>query len=451
MDKGVDIERTSPLEKSCQLLRKIYDDRHGSILIYKDNTNKKLIYCKEVQINQKSQVVSQIKRIKTLQQINSKYVASVLDYSVLKQSDLCATFYLLKVFSEFKQKDLKKEMTERRTKQFGFSSEELVHLLYQTTGALKDFEVNNCYHGDLRPDYIGIEKRHWNFKLIPRSLEVQSKEDILRIQKFRVKNNDDLYMSPKLFTMTKHNNSINDINNLNPIKEDVFSLGLLFLEISTGQNIKDLYKEGKFDEDLFRKFKANFERKFAGVDNRLFNSSVVSMLERDETKRLTFSQLSKRMPEYKVVVDFMRSKRKRQSTPEAKTYYNKGGFNNSNVVYSNNFDKRIVVNKGLANPTQSDKNGLDRKDRRGWKTDVQHIIKRVDKSTDKPDIEPYHDKFSHNITFKHPFTEQGYHIVYRSNDRFSGIKRSRSQIDNKMRSYYGRYGEDDKVVQIKHG
>lgn len=78
-----------------------------------------------------------------------------MDYSVAKVSELCSTFYILKLFYEYPRSDLRREMGEKRKNNVYFTDAEITHLLYHQLNAMNYMNQNNLSHGDIQPLFIG--------------------------------------------------------------------------------------------------------------------------------------------------------------------------------------------------------------------------------------------------------------------------------------------------------
>ena len=96
----------------------------------------------------------------------------------------------------------------------------------------------------------------------------------------------------------------------NANKEDMFALALVLIELGTQESLQDVYgKGGKFDHEAMRAHVAKFEGIYAGPENQLLVTSVLTMLEPEEARRPHFILLHERMPSYYSVVKHFESLR----------------------------------------------------------------------------------------------------------------------------------------------
>ena len=424
------MQRESPLEKSLKVFKKSEDPRFGSITLYQNPKYDSLIACKEMQINEEKAAKSYVVQLEAITKLESPYICKLLDYSITVQKDLCASFYLFRLFYESPQTDLAKELKGRSNDTGTYNHEELLHILYQQLSAFKLLEEHRIYHGDVRPVLIGLNKANWQTQLILKSDENRTKRVLYQQHVASFNNNKGLYISPMLFDAVMHNKLQ---YNLDPIKEDVFSLGLVMLEISLGESIQHIYKQDlTFDTDMFKKLLERFEARFSHADEQLFYSTIVTMLDLDEEERPTFIELFERMPPYEVVVRF---------------------------ISTLNPGKPPLHKMSLTRASQPRtlKNSRRRDD---WKSDINHEYRRADKSVEKPRILPYYDEESTAIVYKDPFTSHSSHIFKKSpkssvrtdeEPRILGkLVRTFEDIDGEMVEKIDRYEvtDSDKLVKV---
>ena len=299
-----DLKRQSPLEKEYKRVKKQNDPRFGDVQVYQNPSNKQMLLVKEEHINDKKAAERAV--LQTRQRIGNRspYILSLLDYSVDFEKGLCSSFYNLRLFYEAPQTDLNKESIDRKKAKLGFNSDELIHLLYQQVNAHKHLELSRSFHGDVRPVYWSLTRSSWESKLVHKPEDVSTRDNVIQVQMNRVKHGDDLYQSPAMFeNMKKKNKSFA----FNPNKEDMFATALVLIELGNGESIQNVYKakDGKFDHNAMRAHVARFEQRFGGASNQLLVTSILTMLEPEESRRPHFILLEERMPPYGSVREFI--------------------------------------------------------------------------------------------------------------------------------------------------
>ena len=301
--KDADYVRVSELEKSFKFFKKINDPRFGDISIIQNPQSREFLAVREKKINDRAEAGRQI--LAARQRISLKYphLLELKDYSVTKQSELCSSFYIIKLFYEYPRSDLRKEMQERQRNGQPFSHVELTHLFYQQVGTQSYLQSHDQTHGDIQPLHIGWEKETMNSKLIDRFEEPGNALKTKQIQKNRLIAGHNLYQSPTMYANLKKGN----LNfNFDPAKEDAFALGLVLLEAGNGQSVQNIYdsSKGTVDQVVLQKHVEEFNKKF-GNDNALLSSSVASLVTFDEVSRPTARQIESSIPSYDSVKGFL--------------------------------------------------------------------------------------------------------------------------------------------------
>ena len=133
--KDADFARVSDLEKSFKFFKKINDPRFGDISILQNPQTRQFIALKEKKINDRKEAGQNILYARKRVSLKHPNLLNLLDYSVTKHSELCSSFYILKLFFEYPKTDLRKDVQERERIGESFSDIELTHLLYQQINA----------------------------------------------------------------------------------------------------------------------------------------------------------------------------------------------------------------------------------------------------------------------------------------------------------------------------
>ena len=116
--KEADYKRKSELEKDFKFNRKLKDPRFGEVSLIQNPKTRQFLAVKEKKINDKKEAGRQIVRARKLMAHNHPNLLNLKDYSVTKQSELCSSFYVLKMFYEFPRSDLHRERIGTTVKHF---------------------------------------------------------------------------------------------------------------------------------------------------------------------------------------------------------------------------------------------------------------------------------------------------------------------------------------------
>jgi len=298
--KEEDYTKVFELEKGFKQVKKLNDPRFGEVRLFQHPDTMAVVAVKEIRLNDKKQAEKEIIKCKRRLKIWNQYVLPLIDYSIEKQSSLCSSFYLLKLYYEYPPTDLKNELAQKKKKGEYFSTEELLHLLYQQVEAHKYLELTRSFHGDVRPVFWGLNSGLWHSKLIYKPEDIDSVQTALKAQLAHLQFGDPVYQSPMLYEKLMSKNLKFEYS---PNKEDMFATALVLIELGTQDSIQNVYgKNGKFDHEAMRTHVAKFEHIYNGADNQLLVTSVLTMLEPEESKRPHFILLHERMPSYYAVV-----------------------------------------------------------------------------------------------------------------------------------------------------
>lgn len=127
------INKPIELESSITPLRQIYDEKFGEITIFEmvKYGKKYSIFCREKVVDSLNDLLSTYRTIeKQLQNIHTNS-QKILDFSISKKDALCGgSYYLVKSYYEYFNKNLKNEVKTRIYHSKKFSDEEVWAILY---------------------------------------------------------------------------------------------------------------------------------------------------------------------------------------------------------------------------------------------------------------------------------------------------------------------------------
>ncbi len=304
--KETDYERKSEFEKDFKFNRKLKDPRFGEVSLIQNPKTRQFLAVKEKRINDKKEAGKAI--VNARKRLTNKHpnILSLLDYSVTKQSELCSSFYVLKLFYEFPRSDLHRENQERSKKGEGFSDAELTHILYQQIAANNYLQSKDQHHGDIQPLNVAYDKTTMGSQLIDMSEDATSLNQSKQVQKNRVVAGHPLYQSPVTYSNLKKGNLNYTVD---PNKEDVYALGLSLLEVGNGKSIQNIYNANtkEVDQQALKNHVDEFKRRH-GTENTLLTTTVETMVHPDEAQRPNFRDLENKLPPYATVQQFLKDR-----------------------------------------------------------------------------------------------------------------------------------------------
>lgn len=295
-DDGLKRKSNYEIQFSKGILKK--DDVLGNYFEYTNNKNKTKIICIEKLLNNRQELLKKIEESKKKILNKNENMLNILDFSVEVQKNWCSTFYLLKLFYEFPQNSLKKEISIRKNKNKNFNMKELTHLLYDIINAGVHLQENNIKHNDICPSLIYLSKKE-NYKLL---LNQKNKKNPERYQLEKMLRNQNYYLSPKLYIALKKR-YLDNIKH-NSIKSDMFSFGLVILEAGLLKSVRNIYDSSNINKNILDSYLKEFEEKYN--NNPLLFSSLRKILEFDEEERPDFISLKEVIPDYDMIKEYFK-------------------------------------------------------------------------------------------------------------------------------------------------
>jgi serine/threonine protein kinase len=275
-------------ESQLQFIRKASDPRFGEIHVFKRKGTNELVFSKEKMTSSKVAAGNDIRELKSRLALNRPNLQRLLGYSTSERKELCSTSYYTQGFYEFPKTDLAKESSLRVSNGQSFSEGELANVASQALNGLSSLHSQRITHGDIRPQYLGINKDTNEVSILDRLADPSPIEKTQGSHIVGGKNT--LYMSPELYKKLQGKDKLIKYD---PFKNDVYSLALSVLETGNGRSIKDIYNtNGTVDQAKLDAHLNSFSSKYQG---EYLNNFVRSSLKQDESARPTTEELSSRL------------------------------------------------------------------------------------------------------------------------------------------------------------
>ena len=346
--QNADYERKSEFEKDFKFNRKLKDPRFGEVSLIQNPKTRQFLAVKEKKINDKKEAGKAIVNARKRMTNKHDSILSLVDYSVTKQSELCSSFFVLKLFYDFPRSDINREIQERQKKGEGFSDAELTHILYQQIAANNYLQSKDQHHGDIQPLNIAYDKTNFQSKLIDMSEDASTLNSSKQKQKNRVVAGHPLYQSPTTYSNLKKGNLNYTVD---PNKEDVYALGLTLLEAGNGRSIQNIYNANtkEVDQQALQAHIEDFKRRHSN-ENTLLTTTIETMLHPEEEQRPSFRDLENKLPPYETVQQFLKDRQ------ENKVH---GALQNEQFNAQTNVEVKTQDNNVDWNFGQSDQNNFN--------------------------------------------------------------------------------------------
>lgn len=296
-------------DKACNIERQVKffkreDGELGDVIIVRNTDTKQHYLVKEKLFTNVEEFTAELKKTMNRSSISNQNILKFYDYSSISKVDQASKTFKIRLFYDYWERSLRKEVKDRRSSGNDFSIEEMTYLYYQMIGACAYLEEKGANHGDLSPGVIFLDDSN-NFVLADR-LKSKARFPQNLIDKLLRKNK--LYIPPEVFRAIKAKDS-KALDQVNPFKSDVFSLGMVFLEVGNMVDVTDIYglHNSDLDRGILQRHIANFDNRYS--ENQFICMILKKMLETDEYKRPTFGDLLNAMPELTVVKEYFNRNR----------------------------------------------------------------------------------------------------------------------------------------------
>ena len=279
-----EFEKSSAIEKDLRVLQKKDDIRFGEVHIIESGRETKKILMKHKFFGSKQELGSEIIFAKTRLSFSHENLITFLDYSTGKDSGFCSSVHWMKLYFEYPDLDLEKELLRRaRNNIIGLNSHELTHLLYNLVQAGAMLHSKGFAHGDINPKNVEVDRPDC-YKLVEAFGSLAKPEEQAYT---RAKAGAAIFMSPELYSLHMYSNpkvAKTPVTTQMLKTSDCFSLGFTILFASCDKSLQAFYKpNGHVDIDLLEEYKRSFAQRFP--TNKLLTSTVFALLEVDPAKR----------------------------------------------------------------------------------------------------------------------------------------------------------------------
>ena len=285
-EKTFDMDRVSTIEKTHEFLRRQENDVYGPFSLYKHHATDELVIMKEKTTNSKVELAHEMASVERRYNFRHPNLLEMIDWSVKKQSQLCATFYKIRTFFKFHATNLNHLINQRKREGKMLDDTEIMQLTYDGVDALGYLQSQNTNHGYLRPELIAVES-NGQFIICDKLLEGTS--DDAHLYSYRTKNN--VYCSPIIWDQV-----VNDRRqHHNGYKDDAFSFGLILLQAANMTRPSDIYQRGgTINDKNLRRHISQASARYSNVP--LFGQILEKLLAVGEVDRWDFLILMSSMP-----------------------------------------------------------------------------------------------------------------------------------------------------------
>ena len=384
--KENEFEKASNIDQTYDYLRKDNDERFGEIALVQNKDNSNLLMLKEKVSNSDKEAAVEIVQAKERLQLQNPFIQRLVDYSTKIKSDFCSKFYKVRLFYEYPDSDLKKQISTRTKNLTYFNHEELTHVAYQSLHGLNYLRKQGLNHGDLRPEFISFSNKGDEHKLLDR---LKDPSDTLTANRNHNMAGKALYCSPQVYEAIKKK-----IPNpqFDGDKNDCWSLGLSILEAATLENVTDIYnKDGTINQVRLQQHLDSMRQRY-GTENELLYELTESLLSIDEKERLTSTDYINQLQPYDAVVQhFAKSKNDPNGQANQGQYPQQGGNQPQGTDQTIQQRQPAARNKSAA-PTQDYDQQYDQQ----YEAPLNSAPKNISSGNEYAHAEPNHTAYDKN-------------------------------------------------------
>ena len=334
-----DIRRKSPYSSSFKFERSIFlgELGDGKLLKHSKNPSTSKVILKTFCPSTTKDRDQLIRQIKFYKQLDCASVLKVLDFEVRTESAYCSVNYFIDVYFEQFDKSLETAFKERQPSHMLFSNESLERLLYDVAFALHHYCKHNMMHGCIDARHVMVHEVEGEIvvaKLLPL---IGLEESPLQLYRKSILFQTEHSVAPEIFDQAKllFKDEL-DINDIDFLKLDSFSLGMLILRSALLEPVMKAYAKPTFDEHALEGYILSFEEVFGdGVEGAKLLSCVKSLLQLSFSKRPYPSELLQ-------TLNSLGSQRLTQP-PQFLNSQSKDRDSGSNIYFSRNVSETKVI------------------------------------------------------------------------------------------------------------
>ena len=142
----------------------------------------------------------------------------------------------LNLVMDFYEKDLMRVITEKASQKYELNELTAMTICIKLLTSFSEMEGLGIFHGDIKPHNI-LTDDFWNMKIIDFSVSVMKSSELIESTGVNPVQGTAGYMAPEVEALVAQGK---DRGIFSPEKSDVFSLGLVFLQLLTFKKLEDL-------------------------------------------------------------------------------------------------------------------------------------------------------------------------------------------------------------------
>lgn len=271
-------------ESNYNVVRQEDSPPYGPITLLEHKNNQTLVALREIFTRNSRDFDREIAFYRIRFRIIHPNVVKLIGFTSKHEDHLCTTTYKVLALLEFFENNLEQEVIYKSKNGSPYTEQHLWSLITALIKGLLVLEKHSITHGDVKPNAIFISK-NGEYKLLEHNMLGNGKTAYQN--RLSSSSKGLCYLSPALMGCLAKS-EVKPVHN--PYKSDVWSAGLCALQAATLSGNDGLYDWGtgsidksKLDSKLFS-IKGKYNQKIYDI--------LTDMLQWDEEKRLSFSELA---------------------------------------------------------------------------------------------------------------------------------------------------------------
>lgn len=283
----------------------ISDTHFGDIYLKENNLNKPLSlensFIKQLSFFDEEAFLNCAEKLNKRQNISHPNLLKLHKIKTSKEILLCSNSYKIIMLMEYIKRDLSSEIRSKRLQSTGFTNEELIKFIKDIVSVLAYLQKKGICIGHLRSFYIFIDHNQ-RYKVFENDLlgfPSNLSQCLMNTPHDNESNYSSIlttgvYLSPELMNLLKSPNSFQKVN---AFKSDVFTLGMILLEMLSLKTMDSVFDYEKYEirERNLKELIENYTKK--GILKEI-SQFIQLCLTFDFEKRPDFIDLEQRIHDF---------------------------------------------------------------------------------------------------------------------------------------------------------
>ena len=333
--KQQELNKHDNYKQKYNLIAKTQDNVFGKIKLFNNDQDdkSKLIGVKKIKTDTEEEHADTIEFARERLALNHPNLLKMLDFSAHHKEQKNKNQHRTNLVFEIPKMSLDYDLANRKKNKHYYSDKDIIDLGEDILNGIKFLRINEKSHNNISPPFIALKEEKHKNRLIDCFVEDKDNEEI-QIEYINQKKN--IYQSPSLFKCL-----ISGQGTYDRYKTDLFSLGLVILEMACLKSVQGFYdfKNKDIRADFLIGLISEFLQRYG--KNKSLRNLVLMLLDINEGSRRGVREI------YKV---FLADKRKTNARKLLGVHEDEGVKNSGNIFQNSNNNQRGKSRERNKNP-----------------------------------------------------------------------------------------------------